>query len=490
MNFVRWKSFSIYLTILILCTFFFAVLFYSNRLQYLSSDLKNSEEKIKFFTREQARIDNLFKIYELKHFISYVNSIKLFYPSRKKGIAKAINDNSIYEFIGILNPNNDYKIVNKADFENLIDVRNINKLDAISIFIKYSAKLDKTYRIFIAPIFVKDKLDSFIVAYLDIGNLFNDNYYFVSQDGLVLNKQYLNYFNLNMNSLDSIFPSEWNLMQESISGQIISENGIFTYMLLNSITKLESTKVFDNKYYLLHINPIDKNDSPYFMNSFKSLLKYLDFKINIMYWIISYIWIFISSILFYIVILDRIKQGTLANFDYMTGALNRRGGAVKIDKLIFEYHKMGFKRFISAFIARLAHFRRIVNSLHFCVIDLDGLKIINDKLGHKSGDELIIFVVSQLRKYLHKGELLIRIGGDEFIILFINRDMTSINAYWNNMFHIFNDRSRALNGQYAINVSHGVVEYDGKTSIEECIKKADELMYEDKKRHKVNLFFN
>lgn len=490
MNFARWKSFSIYLVILFVCTSFFTALFYSNRLQYLKNSLSNSEATIRFYTREQARIDNLFKISELRHFVDYVNSIKLFYPDKKKAINKAIHDNSIYDFIGVLNPNNEYEIANRKDFENIIDVRKINKLDSISVFIKYSHELDKAYRIFVAPIFVKDKLDSFIVAYLDISYLFNESYYFVSRDGAVLNKQYLNYFNLNMDTFSSIFPSEWSMIQGSLSGQVITENGIFTYILLNSINKIDGANIEDTQYYLLHIKPIDKNDSPYFINSFKILIKYLDFRINIMYWIISYIWIFISSILFYIVILDRIKQGTLANFDYMTGALNRRGGTIRINKLVSEYHKKGFSRLITALIARVTHFRRIVYSLHFCVIDFDGLKTINDRLGHKSGDELIIFVVNQLRKYLHQGELLIRIGGDEFVILFINRDMNSINTYWSNMTNIFNDRSKAVNRNYSINVSHGIVEYTGNQSVEDCIKRADELMYEDKKRHKVNLFFN
>ena len=49
-------------------------------------------------------------------------------------------------------------------------------------------------------------------------------------------------------------------------------------------------------------------------------------------------------------------------------------------------------------------------------LDLDGFKAVNDRFGHRVGDELLIAVVARLRGTLRPGDLLARLGGDEFVI--------------------------------------------------------------------------
>ncbi|MCL9759174.1 bifunctional diguanylate cyclase/phosphodiesterase [Frankia sp. AiPa1] len=55
--------------------------------------------------------------------------------------------------------------------------------------------------------------------------------------------------------------------------------------------------------------------------------------------------------------------------------------------------------------------------LGLCFVDLDGFKAVNDGLGHDVGDQLLVAVADRLRVTLVDGQLLIRIGGDEFVIL-------------------------------------------------------------------------
>ncbi|MGH3986100.1 MAG: putative bifunctional diguanylate cyclase/phosphodiesterase [Pseudonocardiaceae bacterium] len=52
-----------------------------------------------------------------------------------------------------------------------------------------------------------------------------------------------------------------------------------------------------------------------------------------------------------------------------------------------------------------------------CFLDLDGFKVVNDSLGHDVGDELLKAVASRLARCCGSGQLLARMGGDEFVII-------------------------------------------------------------------------
>ena len=52
-----------------------------------------------------------------------------------------------------------------------------------------------------------------------------------------------------------------------------------------------------------------------------------------------------------------------------------------------------------------------------CFLDLDGFKVVNDSLGHDVGDQLLIAVASRLTRCCDSGQLVARMGGDEFVII-------------------------------------------------------------------------
>lgn len=92
-------------------------------------------------------------------------------------------------------------------------------------------------------------------------------------------------------------------------------------------------------------------------------------------------------------------EKTLARTDYLTGALNRRSFMELVD---YE----------------LSQSRRYQRPLTLVYIDLDNFKAVNDGLGHHTGDQLLCDVVSVLRESNRITDLVARIGGDEFCLLY------------------------------------------------------------------------
>ena len=89
-------------------------------------------------------------------------------------------------------------------------------------------------------------------------------------------------------------------------------------------------------------------------------------------------------------------ERTHAGTDELTGA-RRRG--VGLEELENEIQRA----------------RRTGQSLVAIYVDVDGLKSVNDEQGHRAGDEMLRSVVNGLRDHLRPYDLIIRLGGDEFL---------------------------------------------------------------------------
>lgn len=163
---------------------------------------------------------------------------------------------------------------------------------------------------------------------------------------------------------------------------------------------------------------------------------------------------------------------TLSVRDEMTGAYNRRGMYQELDKMRNQADP---------------------NSAMFVgVIDMDGLKYINDTFGHLEGDFGIRTVSTAVASVTRENEIFVRAGGDEFYIIGIGRYAADAVERRTSAFNsVLEAMAKSYDKPYTVTASIGCVtaKLEDVTNIDELICIADEVMYKSKiarKRHRQN----
>lgn len=115
------------------------------------------------------------------------------------------------------------------------------------------------------------------------------------------------------------------------------------------------------------------------------------------------------------------------------------------------------------------------NEFSFCMIDLDGLKYANDNYGHASGDRYLKTVADEMLKISRTTDIVCRIGGDEFAILFLNcaSDIALKKMKQANL------SIESLSEGFLMSISYGVIHIEAGMDIspETILKWADKKMY-------------
>ena len=153
-----------------------------------------------------------------------------------------------------------------------------------------------------------------------------------------------------------------------------------------------------------------------------------------------------------------------------------------IDPLCSIYNRNGF---IRAADAKYRECRRSGEPLLISFIDMDGLKYINDEFGHNEGDLALQQLSAVLVDCCREGWICARFGGDEFILLGpggSERDAEELEAVFRTRLDQIN---KLLKKPYDISASIGTVcrQITDSDTMFSLITKADELMYEKKKRN-------
>jgi diguanylate cyclase (GGDEF)-like protein len=126
--------------------------------------------------------------------------------------------------------------------------------------------------------------------------------------------------------------------------------------------------------------------------------------------------------------------------------------------------------------------RRNQRSFSILMVDLDGLKQVNDSLGHQRGDEVLRSLGRVMRERIRQVDSAYRYGGDEFIVLLPETDYAGAFVVAENIRAAAEEAGRRLEAEgAATSVSIGLVSYpEDATTAEELVRAADRAMYNAK----------
>lgn len=156
----------------------------------------------------------------------------------------------------------------------------------------------------------------------------------------------------------------------------------------------------------------------------------------------------------------------LASRDSLTGLLNRRA----LEQIL----KREFERAV-----------RYRTPLTVVFIDVDDFKMVNDRYGHKAGDEVLIYVAKHLLNMTRGSDVVARFAGDEFIIILPNTSLHESNEFANRLKSFFIHHTLDFEGipiQVSISVGLSCIGDGAEDDVMSLLKKADAMLYRAKKR--------
>ena len=151
--------------------------------------------------------------------------------------------------------------------------------------------------------------------------------------------------------------------------------------------------------------------------------------------------------------------------DVVTRLLNRRGLEEQLAPL---WQQLCARRENAAFVS----------------FDMDWLKQINDTYGHQAGDFAIRLTGNAMRRAAPREAILARVGGDEFLAVLPRANQQDADRFMKRFQKELKALNRQENRSFNVEASCGAVVFrlDDLTTIEECIQKSDEAMYQEKDR--------
>lgn len=282
------------------------------------------------------------------------------------------------------------------------------------------------------------------------------------------------YDNRLNDSFKTDFPEVWSTIQSQKNSTLTTTAGVFAYTNILTATELELDLHHTlapglGDWTMVSFIPATTPEGQLLTRSLAATMLLVLRNNLFAYLLILTLAVFAGVIL----TINQVKNDEIkyySEYDAMTGVFNRRTGFEKLKQLYKNIEKN--EKLVSV-----------------CFIDINGLKDVNDFLGHDAGDELIIAVTRGIQNNIRSNDFLARLGGDEFLIIFEGLDEAEAEAAWQRIVAEYEQINATENRRYLISASHGIETISGSSNeyIDSIINQADEKMYREKKILKKNL---
>ena len=161
--------------------------------------------------------------------------------------------------------------------------------------------------------------------------------------------------------------------------------------------------------------------------------------------------------------LKEMELKKLATLDALTGLYNR----VKLDEVLnLELHRAS----------------RYKHTFGIMMIDIDFFKSINDNYGHLVGDAVLVKLSKSIRQNIRSSDTMFRWGGEEFVILSLEVDETTLLSLAENIRKTVEDMQIQEVGQ--VTVSIGVTLHNPNDNVNTIMKRADDALYNAKNNNR------
>lgn len=303
--------------------------------------------------------------------------------------------------------------------------------------------------------------------------------YFLNSDSYWLYNSHKSYnewaFAYNPEStvkFSNYFPAEWNMIASGGSGTMTTDNGYFSYSTIpvnamhTDAEQSEALTCLVGNWYIVSFIPFTGALGEYPSSDLGSLAL-----ASLRQYAIFYITILLFSAVLAGFITSTYKKSRQVKFfseyDGMTGAYNRHAG---LDKLANVYQSLSKANCV----------------MSICFIDVNGLKEVNDTLGHEVGDALLTSVSKTILAHIREDDFIVRMGGDEFLIVFQGIDDSLAEAAWTRIVAEFEIINNTEQRKYLISVSHGIKMLNCTLNqmLDNVLNQADVKMYEEKRQIK------
>jgi diguanylate cyclase (GGDEF)-like protein len=148
------------------------------------------------------------------------------------------------------------------------------------------------------------------------------------------------------------------------------------------------------------------------------------------------------------------QDRAISSIDEFTGAYRRDAGTLEMER-------------------EMARAKRMDRPMVLAFVDVDGLKVRNDSMGHAAGDQLLRATVASIRTHLRSYDLVVRFGGDEFVCALLDIPMSETA-----------ERFKAVNLDLVASVGGsitvGLAELQPGDSLDSLIARADAALYRER----------